>query len=125
VVAAVVPDSTLVRQMRTSAPIASANKAAASAPQNDDDIANNSDSSDNTSSQIGHDEAAVREHARAIQVQSGDTLQVLASRYLGSGGPEAVARMEAANPQLDDPNQIVPGETVYVPTDNKQTVTEK
>lgn len=44
-------------------------------------------------------------------VQAGDTLSGIAARFGVS-----LSALEAANPQIPNPNYIVPGETIYLPT---------
>jgi type II secretory pathway predicted ATPase ExeA/LysM repeat protein len=51
---------------------------------------------------------------RRIQVRRGDTLRLLAARYLGS--EEQLKRLIDANPQLRNFDLIYPGQTVYLPT---------
>lgn len=49
-------------------------------------------------------------HAGSYTVQAGDTLSAIAQRQGVS-----LAALEAANPQLSNPNYIYPGETLYLP----------
>jgi len=50
---------------------------------------------------------------REIHVQLGDTIAILAQRYLGS--QYKANEIIAANPQLADANRIFPGDVVYLP----------
>ena len=58
---------------------------------------------------------ATRPRRRLIQVRRGDTLQILAARYLGS--EDRLKSLIDANPQLQNFNLIYPGQTVYLPAD--------
>jgi GH24 family phage-related lysozyme (muramidase) len=49
-------------------------------------------------------------HASSYTVQAGDTLSAIAQRQGVS-----LATLEAANPQLSNPNYIYPGETIHLP----------
>jgi general secretion pathway protein A len=59
----------------------------------------------------------------SISVQSGDTLQSIAIRQLGS--ELELPRLIRANPQLKDIDVIYPGETVYLPNPDEMTQTER
>jgi nucleoid-associated protein YgaU len=59
--------------------------------------------------------AASTPHRRLIQVRRGDTLRLLAVRYLGS--EDQLKSLIDANPQLQNFNLIYPGQTVYLPAD--------
>jgi type II secretory pathway predicted ATPase ExeA len=54
----------------------------------------------------------------ALSVQSGDTIEKLALRHLGS--EVNIQSVVEANPQLRDVNRIYPGETVFLPYDRSQ-----
>jgi nucleoid-associated protein YgaU len=49
-----------------------------------------------------------------IQIRAGDTFHDLAVRYLGS--IDRTNELIMANPQIRNPNVIVPGQIVYLPT---------
>ena len=49
-----------------------------------------------------------------IQIQAGDTFHDLAVRYLGS--IDRTDELIRANPQIPNPNEIMPGQFVYLPT---------
>src|SRR5216683_2930502 len=51
----------------------------------------------------------------AVSVQSGDTIEGLALRHLGS--EVEIQSVVEANPQLSDINRIYPGETVFLPAE--------
>lgn len=65
----------------------------------------------------GHDgplaASAGQAQRRQIRVRYGDTLQHLATQYLGS--KDRLQSLIDANPQLRDSNLIYPGQTVYLP----------
>jgi type II secretory pathway predicted ATPase ExeA/LysM repeat protein len=60
---------------------------------------------------------------RSISVRSGDTLQSIAVRQLGSD--LELPRLIRANPQLKNIDVIYPGETVYLPNPDEVTQTEQ
>jgi phage tail protein X len=51
----------------------------------------------------------------AYSVRSGDTIEGIALRQLGSRGKVEI--VVEANPQLRDVNRIYPGDTVFLPTE--------
>jgi phage tail protein X len=51
-------------------------------------------------------------------VQSGDTIEGIARRHLGS--EVNIESVIAANPQLRDVNRIYPGDTVFLPAESAQ-----
>jgi type II secretory pathway predicted ATPase ExeA len=55
---------------------------------------------------------------RSISVKYGDTLELIALRYLGSR--YALGSLIAANPQIADINRIFPGQKVYLTTKNRR-----
>jgi type II secretory pathway predicted ATPase ExeA/phage tail protein X len=60
---------------------------------------------------------------RQIRVKVGDTIAVIARRYLGSS--QKVDALIAANPQLADANRIFPGDVIYLPQSNSSGPTEQ
>jgi nucleoid-associated protein YgaU len=63
-------------------------------------------------------ELAPDQHGRrAVRVQPGDTIAVIAGRYFGGNVDDSVIqKMVEANPQLGDVNRIYPGQVVYLPS---------
>jgi len=59
-----------------------------------------------------HRDAAT--HRTTIHIQVGDTFHDLAAKYLGS--KDRTPDLIKANPQIDDPNVLFVGETVYLPS---------
>jgi type II secretory pathway predicted ATPase ExeA/phage tail protein X len=59
------------------------------------------------------DPQPLKHKLREIHVQLGDTIAILAQRYLGS--QYKANEIIAANPQLADANRIFPGDVVYLP----------
>ena len=59
------------------------------------------------------DPRVIKGKLREIHVQVGDTIAILAQRYLGS--QYKANEIIAANPQLADANRIFPGDVVYLP----------
>jgi general secretion pathway protein A len=59
------------------------------------------------------DQASESPERRRVRVRLGDTLENIASRYLGS--PDQLAILIAANPQIENYNRIFPGELVNLP----------
>jgi type II secretory pathway predicted ATPase ExeA len=59
---------------------------------------------------------------RALQIQSGDTFHGLAAKYLGS--TDYTGELIRANPQIADPDLLVPGETIYLPITQDSAVQE-
>jgi type II secretory pathway predicted ATPase ExeA len=53
-------------------------------------------------------------HHSTIHIQAGDTFHDLAAKYLGS--KDRTPDLIKANPQIDDPNVLYVGETVYLPS---------
>lgn len=53
----------------------------------------------------------------AIHIRAGDTFHDLAARYLGS--KDRAWDLIKANPQIDDPNVLYVGETIYLPSTRK------
>lgn len=54
-----------------------------------------------------------------VKVERGDSLWKLARRYFGNGA--RWKRLAALNPQLADPNRLLVGEWIHVPSENKQS----
>lgn len=50
-----------------------------------------------------------------VVVGKGQTLSAIARRHLGSGGPQAIRRLRAANPQLGDLDRITAGDVLRLP----------
>jgi type II secretory pathway predicted ATPase ExeA len=53
----------------------------------------------------------------AIHIRAGDTFHDLAAKYLGS--KDRAWDLIKANPQIDDPNVLYVGETIYLPSNRK------
>ncbi|MBX3025248.1 LysM peptidoglycan-binding domain-containing protein [bacterium] len=52
---------------------------------------------------------------QVVVVRKGQTLSSIARRHYGSGGPAAVRRLRAANPELRGGDRLTAGDTLRVP----------
>jgi general secretion pathway protein A len=67
----------------------------------------------------GHNTQPKSHEMFSYSVQSGDTIEGIALRHLGS--EVKIQSLIEANPQLRDVNRIYPGETVYLPAESTQS----
>jgi general secretion pathway protein A len=57
----------------------------------------------------------------SISVERGDTLTHIVRRYYGRKSPDLVAAVQRANPEIADPDVVVPGQSVVLPVDPLRT----
>jgi len=96
----------------------------AARPENSSGAAPASDKATHASANATMDAAARSDHSAAtgidanprnqVVVKSGDTLEKIAVRYLGS--ESGINQLVAANPQLADINQLTVGQIIHLPT---------